>query len=123
MVVTALADDGPDGDRVRRRLRGESLTAPHLIDLEVVSAWRRLASSGELDQRRCELAITDLMALRLQRISHTRLVARCWELRDNLTVYDASYVALAEILGAPLLTADDRLARAPGIRCAVEVVL
>ena len=67
-------------------------------------------------------AVADLEALPIQRVSHTPLVARCWELRANLTAYDAVYVALAEALGVTLLTADTRLAAAPGIACPVEVV-
>jgi predicted nucleic acid-binding protein len=122
VIVTGLADDGDDGDRVRERLRGERLVAPHVIDLEVVSAWRRLLSAGHVDERRVTLALADLDALRLDRVAHGPLVARCWDLRHNLTVYDAAYVALAELLGADLLTADARLAAAPGIRCRVEVL-
>jgi predicted nucleic acid-binding protein len=122
VVVTGLADDGADGDRVRQRLRGERLVAPHVIDLEVASAWRRLAAAGALDARRVELALADLLALRLERVGHGPLLGRCWELRTNLTVYDAAYVALAEALDATLLTADRRLAAAPGIGCTVEVM-
>jgi len=122
ILVTGLADDGPDGDRVRTRLRGEQLVAPHLIDLEVVSAWRRLVTAGEIDARRATLALEDLRALRLERASHWLLVDRCWELRHNLTVYDAAYVALAELMRLNLLTGDRRLADAPGIRCGVELV-
>ncbi len=122
VLVTGLADDGPDGDRVRARLRGERLAAPHLIDLEVTSAWRRLVGAGALDDRRASLALADLRALRLERASHLVLVDRCWELRHNLTVYDAAYVALAERLGTGLLTGDRRLADAPGLRCPVEVL-
>jgi predicted nucleic acid-binding protein len=122
VVVTALADDGQDGDRVRRRLRGERLVAPHVIDLEVVSAWRRLAAAGRLDERRAGLALADLLALRLERVAHGPLVGRCWELGTHLTIYDAAYVALAEALESTLLTADRRLAEASGIRCAVEVL-
>lgn len=121
-VVTGLADDGPDGDRVRERLRGERLTAPQVIDLEVTSAWRRLVTAGRLDDRRARLALGDLRALRLERAPHRPLLDRCWELRDNLTTYDAAYVALAEHLEVVLLTADGRLASAPGIRCEVEVL-
>lgn len=120
VVVTALADDGPDGDQARGRLRGERLAAPHLIDLEVVSAWRRMAAAGALNRRRAELAIVDLLSLRVDRVPHGRLLERCWELRANLTMYDAAYVALAEVLDAVLLTADIRLAGAPGIHCAIE---
>lgn len=122
IVVTALADDGPDGDRVRGRLRGERLLAPHLIDVEVVSAWRRLAAAGDLDERRVGLAMDDLDSLRLDRVPHRPLMVRCWELRQNLTVYDATYVALAEAMQVPLLTADAKLAAAPGLRCTVDLI-
>lgn len=122
IIVTGLADDGPDGARVRARLRGERLVAPHVIDLEVTSAWRRLVSAGQLDGRRATLALADLDSLRLERSPHGPLLSRCWELRDNLTIYDAAYVALAELAEATLLTSDARLARAPGIHCGVEVI-
>ena len=120
--MTALADDGPDGDRARDRLRGERLAAPHLLDLEATSAWRRLAAGGELDERRVRLALTDLQALRVDRVRHGAVLDRCWELRDNLTVYDAAYVALAELLDVTLVTADGKLAKAPGPRCPIEVL-
>lgn len=122
ILVTALGDDGVDGERVRRRLRDERLLAPELVDLEVVSAWRRFRAAGAMDDRRCALAITDLVQAPIDRVGHRPLIARCWELRDNLTTYDAAYVAVAELVGAPLVTADERLARAPGIRCVVEVL-
>jgi predicted nucleic acid-binding protein len=122
IIVTALADDGPDGDRVRRRLRGERLVAPHLIDVETTSAWRRLAATGALDDRRVRLAIDDLLALRLTRVSHVPFVHRCWQLRETITMYDAVYVAVAEALEATLLTADGKLAGAPGPRCEIELV-
>jgi predicted nucleic acid-binding protein len=122
VLVTALADDGADGDRARARLRDERLIAPHLVDLEVTSAWRRLAAAGDLDDRRAQLALDDLRALRIERVPHTPLLARCWDLREDLTVYDAAYIALAEILHTTFLTADARLAGAPGTRCRVEVI-
>lgn len=122
IVVTALADDGTDGDRVRARLRGERLVAPHLIDIEVVSAWRRLAAAGDVDERRVALAMEDLRSIRLDRVPHVPLMGRCWELRQNLTVYDATYVALAEAMDVALLTADAKLAAAPGLQCAVELL-
>lgn len=122
VIVTALGDDGDDGDRARGRLRDQRLIAPHLIDLEVASAWRRLASAGDLDERRAQLALADLRSLRMRRVANGPLLSRCWELRDNLTVYDAAYVALAEVLDVSLLTADARLAAAPGIRCAIDLV-
>lgn len=122
VIVTALADDGPDGDKARLRLRGERLTAPQVIDLEVISAWRRMAAAGDIDERRADLAIADLQALRLDRARHEPLLRRCWELRANLTVYDAAYVALAERLETTLLTADGKLSYAPGTRCEIEVL-
>lgn len=122
VLATALADDSPDGDRARARLRGERLAAPEIIDLEVVSVLRRRSAIGRLDGRRCDLALTDLVALPLRRTPHRPLLARSWELRHNLTVYDAAYVALAEALEAMLLTADQRLALAAGPRCQIEVL-
>ncbi|HEX5610823.1 MAG TPA: type II toxin-antitoxin system VapC family toxin [Solirubrobacterales bacterium] len=122
VLAPALADDGEDGDRVRERLRDEALAAPELIDLEVVSVLRRAVRARNLDERRSGQALTDLATMPLRRVPHLRLLPRIWELRDNLTAYDASYVALAETLGAPLLTADGPLAAAPGIRCEVEVL-
>ena len=122
VVVTALADDGTDGDLVRARFRGEDLAAPHLLDLEVASVWRRLVAAGAIDERRAQFALDDLAALRVQRAPHGPLLPRCWELRNNLTTYDAVYVALAEVLGVPLVTADRRLAAAPGMRCRVELL-
>ena len=122
VLATSLGDDGPDGDRARARLRGERLTAPELVDLEVASVWRRQVRAGALDDRRAALALTDLRALPLRRAPHRHLLARCWELRDNLTIYDAAYVALAEVLGVLLLTGDGRLARSTGPTCTIEVL-
>lgn len=123
VLVTALADDGPDGVHMRGRLAGERLVAPHLVDVEVVSAWRRLAAAGLLDERRAGLARDDLRDLPLRRVAHTPLVERCWSLRDTLTTYDAAYVALAELLGVVLVTSDAKLATAPGPTCPIEVVV
>jgi len=122
VLATALGDDGPDGDRARDRLRGERLSAPELVDLEVTSVLRRQVQSNAADLRRAALALADLVAMPLRRAPHRPLLARCWELRDNLTVYDASYVALAEALDVTLLTGDRRLARAPGLRCHIEIL-
>lgn len=122
VLVTALADDGLDGRQIRARVFGERLAAPEVIDLEVVSAFRRLCTAGRLDGERAEVAITDLQELRLQRVPHRALLGRCWELRENVTVYDAAYIALAENLRAPLLTGDRRLTTAPGARCTFELV-
>lgn len=122
VLVTALADDGPDGDRCRDRIVGQDLAAPDLVDLEVVSAWRRLHAVGRLPARRAQLALDDLTALRVVRAPSLALLGRCWELHDNLTVYDAAYVALAERFGCTLVTADGRMAGAPGIDCDVELL-
>jgi predicted nucleic acid-binding protein len=84
--------------------------------------WRRQIHDGAMDARRAALALADLAALPLRRAAHQALLARCWELRDNLTIYDASYVALAEALEVTLLTGDGRLARSTGPRCRIEVL-
>lgn len=120
VLAVALADDGQDGDIARRRLRGERLAAPELVDLEVASVLRRQLRQGDLDDRRAAQALSDLTDLPLQRASHRPLLERCWELRGNLTVYDAAYVALAEALETTLLTGDARLSRSTGPRCKIE---
>jgi predicted nucleic acid-binding protein len=122
VVAPALGDDGADGDRARTRLRGERLAAPHLIDLEVVSVWRRQAAAGLMDARRADLALQDLADLPLKRAAHEALIDRCWQLRHNMTIYDAAYVALAEALDVPLVTSDRRLQRASGSLCTIELI-
>jgi predicted nucleic acid-binding protein len=99
-----------------------SLHVPHLADVEVVQALRRYVRDGELDAASARSAIEDLGALDLERHPHEPLLDRVWALRQNLTAYDAAYVALAEALDAILLTCDGRLARAPGVGRRVEVV-
>lgn len=121
VLAVALADDGTDGDAARARLRGETLAAPELVDLEVASVLRQ-DRAGLLDSRRANLALTDLAALPMLRASHVPLLARCWDLRHHLTTYDAAYVALAEALDTTLLTGDRRLARATGPTCTIEVL-
>jgi len=122
VLVVALADDGAAGDVAREALHSQRLAAPELIDLEVLSVLRRHVTTGGVDLRRAELALTDLRDLPLSRAAHAPLLPRCWELRANLTAYDASYVALAEALDVPLVTADRRLAAAPGPRCRITVL-
>lgn len=122
VLAVALADDSGDGDTARRRLAGEELAAPELIDLEVTSVWRRMVHRGSLPLRRAKLALDDLASLPIARAGHVRLLSRCWELRDNLTTYDAAYVALAEALAVVLVTADRGLAGASRIRCRVELI-
>jgi predicted nucleic acid-binding protein len=101
----------PDGARVAGRLftPGETLHAPHLLDLEVAQVLRRYALAGELDSARGLEALDDLADLPLTRYPHDLLLPRIWELRRNLTAYDAAYVALAEALAAPLVTRDAAL--------------
>ena len=122
VLVVALADDGPDGDRIRQRLRGERLVAPGLIDLEVGSVLRRQNLARQIDNRRAEMALNDLAVIPIQRAGRIDLLGRCWELRHNLTFYDAAYVALAEAIRATLLTGDRRLARAAGPTCPIETI-
>ena len=101
---------------------GETLHAPHLIDLEVAQVLRRYAATGQVGAVRCRAALDYLADFPLNRYPHALLLPRIWELRANLTAYDAAYVALAEALEAPLLTRDERLAAAPGHRARIEVV-
>ena len=99
----------------------ESLHAPHLLDVEVAQILRRFVRRGELAPDRARQALDDLASLPLERYSHEILMPRVWMLRENLTAYDAAYVALAEVLEATLLTRDGRIPRAPGHAVRVEV--
>ncbi len=124
VLVNALADDGADGRKARDRLRRElDLIAPDLVDVETVSVLRRRWLAGTVTERRFSTAIDDLEDLDLTRFPTLPLMRRAYELRSNVTSYDATYVALAEQLGCALVTADARLAAAPGILCPVELVL
>lgn len=100
----------------------ESLHAPHLIDVEITQVLRRYALSGSVSVERCQEALEDFSDLALTRYAHDFLLPRVWTLRSNLTAYDATYVALAEALDAPLLTRDQRLAAAPGNTAQIELV-
>jgi predicted nucleic acid-binding protein len=114
----------PAAAAVEERLSGEGLPlhAPHLIDLEVTQVLRRYAATGQVDGARCQDALDELQDFPLRRYQHDVLLPRIWELRHNLTAYDAAYVALAEALDATLLTRDRRLAAASGHRARVELV-
>ena len=113
----------PLGSRVEARLLGEpGLHAPHLLDVEVLQALRRLARGGEVSDSRAEEAIADLADFGVLRHPHDLFLRRAWELRGNLTAYDAMYVALAEALAAPLLTCDAPLGAAPGHSASIEVI-
>lgn len=122
VLVVALVDSGRDGDTIRSRLRNEELVAPELIDLEVASVLRRHVAGQQLSEERAVAALADLTDLPLIRAPHGPLLPRCWELRRNVTIYDAAYVAVAEAMQVPLLTGDMRLARAYGPRCHIEVM-
>lgn len=100
----------------------ETLHAPHLIDVEIAQVIRRYAGNGEIDADRGRAALADLSDFPVRRYPHDLLLPRIWALRHNLTAYDATYVALAEALDAPLLTRDRRLAGAAGAVVRVEVV-
>ena len=121
VATQAVAGSSERNLRVLRRITAEAALAPHLLDLEVASALRGLVRRGALAEPLARSGLRNLAVLPVTRIPHEPLLARCWELRDNLTVYDAAYVALAETTRATLLTHDRRLAKAPGIRCEVEV--
>lgn len=107
-----------------RRLlrRGETIHAPALVDVEVAQVLRRYVLRGDLTSSWARTAIGLLSGFPMERYGHEPLLPRIWELRDNLTAYDAAYVALAEGLRAPLLTCDGRLANATGIRASIELI-
>ena len=122
VVVAALLAEGADGDEARDVLLGEEAHAPHLLDLEVSSVLRRFLLSRRLAPESAPDVLTALRDLPVVRHGHDLLLERALQLRDSATVYDASYVALAELLDATFVTGDRRLARAPGLRCEVRVV-
>ncbi len=112
------------GVRVEARLFDHpvALHAPQLLDVEAVQVLRRFEARGELASAQGAAALTLLEAFPLRRHPHEPLLARMWSLRANVTAYDAAYVALAEAIGAVLVTCDARLGLAPGLRASVEVV-
>lgn len=113
---------GAEPGLAQRLGQTRELHAPHLLDLEVVSALRRLLRREQIGEDRARDAITDLEALNVTRYPHQLLLPRIWEFRENLTAYDGAYVALAEALDAPLLTADGHLARSTGHRASIELI-
>lgn len=117
-----LLNTGDAAESIRRRISQpeESLHVPHLFEVEVVQVLRRHNLRGVLTPERAELALSRLRATRLIRYPHAPFWSRIWELRENLTAYDAAYMALAEALDAPLVTTDARLSRASGHRAKIE---
>jgi predicted nucleic acid-binding protein len=119
-MVAVLVVEGDRASALRDRLRGERLQVPHLIDIEVLSALRRLIRASELAADAADRAVVRLRRWPLRRHPHSRLLARVHQMRESVTSYDAAYVALAEAIGAPLVTCDGSLARAHGHGATIE---
>ena len=123
VVLAALISSSGTGALARERLQRDSdIHVPHLFDVEVASALRRRVRLGATSVQLADTVLGDLLDFPAVRWDHEPLLRRAWQLRDNLTVCDAVYVALAEALGAELLTSDAPLSRAPGLRCRVTVL-
>ena len=118
IIVEAMVVGGP----ARQLLGTEALHVPHLADAEVLQVIRRHVHARRLSPDAATLALKAWRRLGVRRHAMVGSLGRMWTLRDNLTAYDAAYVALAERLGCPLVTTDARLARAPGIGCSVSVL-
>lgn len=124
VLANVIADDGVDGARARNEVRASdgNLAAPDLLDVETVAVLRKQWLAGKLSENRFALAVDDLGQLDIDRYPTLPLMRRAYELRANVTPYDAAYVALAEVLGCELLTSDARLARAAGPTCTFRVL-
>lgn len=115
--------DTPRAEAIRIRMASDpEHAAPHLVDAEVLSVIQSCHRRGDLDLTSSTQAVDDLGSWPGTRFAHRPFLARAWELRSNVRAYDALYVALAEAMDAPLLTLDERLAGAPGLRCEIEVI-
>ena len=123
VLANALADDDESGETARRELRlARDVAAPDLVDVETVSVLRRRWLRRTLTEQRFSTAVAHLQQLAFERVPSLRLIPRAFELRANVSAYDACYVALAERLDCELVTADGRLARATGPRCPIRVL-
>lgn len=113
----------PAGQLIEKRIysRGESLHAPHLLDLEVAQVLRRLVREGLISSQRADQALEDFLNIRITRYPHFVLLPRIWRLRNNLSAYDAAYIVLAEKLSAPVVSRDARLPSAPGHTAQIEL--
>lgn len=123
VLANVVGDDGADGRQARGEIRSAGdVAAPDLVDVETVAVLRKRWLAGTISDRRFATAVADLAAIDLDRYPTLPLMRRAYELRANLTAYDSTYVALAEILGCELLTGDQRLANAPGPQCVIRVL-
>ena len=122
VLAPVVADGGIDGDTFRDRLRGEAIAGPDLLRVEVMAVIRRQAAASRLTSAQAGRAIDALLDLPITVYPTASLLRRVWALRANVTAYDGCYVALAEALDCPLLTADIRLTKAPGITCVIETL-
>ncbi len=122
VLANAVGDDGPDGAVARAALSKDELSVPDLVDVEVVSVLRRRWLAKTMTAKRFATAVSDLTSVPADRYPALPFMPRAYELRANVSPYDATYVALAEQLGCALLTANARLARAHGPRCAITVL-
>ncbi|MGI8777877.1 MAG: type II toxin-antitoxin system VapC family toxin [Acidimicrobiales bacterium] len=123
VLANVIADDGTGGRRARREVRSAGeMSAPDLVDVETLAVLRKRWRAGTISERRLATALDDLDAIELDRYPTLPLVRRGFDLRANVTAYDAMYVALAEALRCELLTGDRRLAAAPGPRCAIRLL-
>jgi predicted nucleic acid-binding protein len=123
VLANAVGDDGLDGERARQELRiAGDIAAPDLVDVETVAVLRKRWLAKTISETRFSAAIEDLEDLTIDRYPTLPFMRRAYELRDNVTAYDAAYVALAETLGSELLTADQRLFQAVGPRCPTRLL-
>jgi predicted nucleic acid-binding protein len=120
LVVSALVDSGAAGSWAESLLAGEPLSAPHLMPVEAANILRRATAAGDISADVAAMAHTDLLDMRVEFFPYAPFAPRVWELRDNLTSYDAWYIALAEFLGCRVATLDLKLARATGPQCDFE---
>jgi predicted nucleic acid-binding protein len=121
LLVAALVDDGTDGQWAESELVGDYLAAPHLVYVEVANILRRAVRGKAISEDVAALAHSDLLALRIELFPYELVAERVWELRGNVTAYDAWYVAIAEQLNAPLVTLDQKLSKASGPTCAFRL--
>jgi predicted nucleic acid-binding protein len=124
VLASLIADNGVGGELARAALtRARAASVPDLADVETAAVLRKRWIAGDLSDEQCDLALADLRDLAIERYPARPLLSRAFELRANLTVYDAVYVALAEALACTLVTADARLAGAPGIACPIDLLV